>query len=58
MGSAIQDEDDTRLANLAFDDLIYKYNTDPGAFDNNKGYVVKNSKDGNSYLVVSAKYMM
>lgn len=46
----LQDEDDTRLANLAFDDLIYKYNTDPGAFDNNKGYVVKNSKDGNSYM--------
>ncbi|MBD5131012.1 MAG: hypothetical protein HDT28_00220 [Clostridiales bacterium] len=30
-----------RSADLAFDDLIYLYNTDPGAFDNNQGYVVK-----------------
>ncbi|MDE7107249.1 MAG: peptidyl-prolyl cis-trans isomerase, partial [Clostridiales bacterium] len=28
-------------ANDAFNDLIYLYNTDPGAFDNDKGYVVK-----------------
>lgn len=30
-----------KRADTAFDDLIYLYNTDPGAFDNNKGYVVK-----------------
>lgn len=46
----LQDPDDTRLASLAFDDLIYKYNTDPGAFDNNKGYVVKNDPDANNYM--------
>lgn len=34
-------ESNARLADLAFDDLIYKYNTDTGAFGNNKGYVVK-----------------
>lgn len=28
-------------ANDAFTDLIYLYNTDPGAFDNDTGYVVK-----------------
>ncbi len=32
-------------ADLAFDDLIYLYNTDPGAFGNNKGYVVKYKLD-------------
>ena len=35
----------TREADLAFDDLIYLYNTDPGAFGNNKGYVVKYKLD-------------
>lgn len=34
-------EINTRDADLMFDDLIYTYNTDPGAFGNNKGYVVK-----------------
>lgn len=34
-------EANTQNADLAFDDLIYLYNTDPGAFGNNKGYVVK-----------------
>ncbi|MDE7164725.1 MAG: peptidyl-prolyl cis-trans isomerase [Clostridiales bacterium] len=29
------------LANEKFNDLIYLYNTDPGAFGNDKGYVVK-----------------
>ncbi len=29
------------LADVKFDDLIYEYNTDPGAFGNNKGYAVK-----------------
>lgn len=28
-------------AERAFDDLIYKYNTDPGIFDNESGYAVK-----------------
>lgn len=32
-------------ADLAFDDLIFLYNTDPGAFNNNKGYVVKYKLD-------------
>lgn len=32
-------------ADVAFDDLIYLYNTDPGAFGNNKGYVVKYELD-------------
>lgn len=32
-------------ANDAFNDLIYLYNTDPGAFDNDKGYVVKYQLD-------------
>lgn len=27
-------------AERAFDDLIYKYNTDPGIFDNEKGYAI------------------
>lgn len=30
-----------KSANDAFNDLIYLYNTDPGAFNNDKGYVVK-----------------
>lgn len=34
-----------KLADVAFDDLIYLYNTDPGAFGNNKGYVVKYELD-------------
>ncbi len=32
-------------ADRAFDDLIYLYNTDPGAFDNNRGYSVKYKLD-------------
>ncbi len=28
-------------ADVAFDDLIYRFNTDPGAFGNSKGYAVK-----------------
>lgn len=32
-------------ADTAFDDLIYLYNTDPGAFGNSKGYIVKDKKD-------------
>lgn len=43
-------EDNAKRADLEFDDLIYKYNTDPGAFGNNKGYVVKNAESGNSYM--------
>ncbi|MCH5162185.1 MAG: hypothetical protein J1G38_01695 [Clostridiales bacterium] len=43
-------ESNVMLADAAFDDLIYKYNTDPGAFGNNKGYVVKNSESGNNYM--------
>lgn len=43
-------EGNAKLADNAFDDLIYKYNTDPGAFGNNKGYVVKNSKTGNNWM--------
>ncbi len=38
-------QNNARLADLAFDDLIYKYNTDTGAFGNNKGYVVKYELD-------------
>ena len=34
-----------KRANDAFNDLIYLYNTDPGAFDNDKGYVVKYKLD-------------
>ena len=30
-----------KSANEAFNDLIYLYNTDPGAFDNDQGYIVK-----------------
>ncbi|MCH5164883.1 MAG: hypothetical protein J1G01_00590 [Clostridiales bacterium] len=32
-------------ADVAFDDLIYLYNTDPGAFGNNQGYIVKYALD-------------
>ncbi|MDE6401448.1 MAG: peptidylprolyl isomerase [Clostridiales bacterium] len=32
-------------ADVAFDDLVYLYNTDPGAFGNNQGYVVKYELD-------------
>lgn len=38
-------EADVKAADLAFDDLIYLYNTDSGAFGNNKGYVVKYKLD-------------
>lgn len=34
-----------KRANDAFNDLIYLYGTDPGAFGNDKGYVVKNRLD-------------
>lgn len=34
-----------KAANDAFNDLIYLYNTDPGAFGNDKGYVVKYKLD-------------
>lgn len=40
-------------ANDAFNDLIYLYNTDPGAFDNDKGYVVKyqlNEGESETYM--------
>ncbi|MDE5592662.1 MAG: hypothetical protein K2I75_01875 [Clostridiales bacterium] len=40
-------------ANDAFNDLIYLYNTDPGAFDNDKGYVVKyqlNDGENETYM--------
>lgn len=38
-------ESSVSRADIAFDDLIYLYNTDTGAFGNNKGYVVKNVLD-------------
>ena len=34
-------ESNVKSANDAFNDLIYLYNTDPGAFGNDKGYIVK-----------------
>lgn len=40
-------------ANEAFNDLIYLYNTDPGSFDNDKGYVVKyqlNEGESETYM--------
>lgn len=40
-------------ANDAFNDLIYLYNTDPGAFGNDKGYVVKyqlNEGENETYM--------
>lgn len=43
----------TAKADLAFDDLIYLYNTDPGAFGNNKGYIVKyklNEGESETYM--------
>lgn len=52
-----------KRADVAFDDLIYLYNTDPGAFGNNKGYVVKYKlADGESetYMkefATAARYM-
>ena len=42
-----------KRANDAFNDLIYLYNTDPGAFDNDKGYVVKytlNEGESETYM--------
>lgn len=45
-----QYENDIARADVAFDDLIYDYNTDPGAFNNNKGYVVKDADSGNNYM--------
>ncbi|MCH5160807.1 MAG: hypothetical protein J1G04_02135 [Clostridiales bacterium] len=50
-------------ADAAFDDLIYLYNTDPGAFNNNKGYVVKyklNDGENETYMqefADGARYM-
>jgi len=38
-------ESSVSRADVAFDDLIYKYNTDKGAFGNNKGYIVKYKLD-------------
>lgn len=35
----------TQLADTKFDELIYLYNTDTGAFNNNKGYAVKYKLD-------------
>lgn len=52
-----------QAADLAFDDLIYDYNTDPGAFDNNQGYVVKyklNDGESETYMqefADGARYM-
>lgn len=46
----LQSDSDIEKADLMFDDLIYLYNTDPGAFDNNKGYVVSVNEDDNSYM--------
>lgn len=39
-----------KAADTAFDDLIYLYNTDPGAFNNNKGYIVNVNESDNSYM--------
>ena len=56
-------EINTQEADLAFDDLIYLYNTDPGAFGNNKGYVVKyklNDGENETYMqefADAARYM-
>ncbi|MCX4313526.1 MAG: hypothetical protein OSJ83_06695 [Clostridia bacterium] len=50
-------------ADAAFDDLIYLYNTDPGAFGNSKGYVVKeklNAGENETYMqefADAARYM-
>ncbi len=38
-------ESSVKAANDAFNDLIYLYNTDPGAFGNDKGYIVKYKLD-------------
>ncbi len=53
-------ENNVKSADLAFDDLIYLYNTDPGAFGNNKGYLVKDADTGNNYMeefTDGARYM-
>ncbi len=56
-------EINTREADLMFDELIYEYNTDPGAFNNNKGYVVKyklNDGESETYMqefADGARYM-
>ncbi|MBE5731010.1 MAG: hypothetical protein E7350_03585 [Clostridiales bacterium] len=45
-------------AERTFDDLIYKYNTDPGSFGNEKGYAVKyslNSGESETYMVEFAE---
>lgn len=50
-------------ANDAFNDLIYLYNTDPGAFGNDKGYIVKyklNDGESETYMqefADAARYM-
>ncbi len=43
-------ETNVKLADRTFDDLIYQYNTDPGAFGNSKGYSVNKDKSKNSYM--------
>ncbi len=56
-------EGNSERADLMFDDLIYKYNTDSGAFGNNKGYVVKyklNADESEKYMqefADGARYM-
>jgi len=56
-------ESNVKRADVAFDDLIYLYNTDPGAFGNNKGYVVKyklNDGESETYMqefADAARYM-
>ncbi len=56
-------ESNVQAADVAFDDLIYEFNTDPGAFDNNKGYVVKyklNDGESETYMqefADAARYM-
>ncbi len=56
-------ESNIKRADVAFDDLIYLYNTDTGAFGNNKGYVVKyklNDGESETYMqefADAARYM-
>lgn len=56
-------ESNAQAADVAFDDLIYEFNTDPGAFGNNKGYVVKyklNTGESETYMqefADGARYM-
>lgn len=56
-------ESNVKSADTAFDDLIYLYNTDTGAFGNNKGYVVKyrlDSGESETYMqefADAARYM-